>query len=135
CFIFERIPQMHPNTSSPTRHVLATAVLLFAASVAQAQSAANFPNKSLDITVPYPPGGGVDMLARLIGPPLAVALGHPVVVENRSGAGGTIGARYVASRPNDGHSLLMMNDAYSIAPAVYDKLPYDPKKDLEAVIN
>jgi len=64
-----------------------------------------------------------------------LTMGHSVVVENRSGAGGTVGARYVVGRPKDGHSILMMNDAYAIAPGVYKKLGYDPKKDLSAVIN
>lgn len=101
---------------------------------AQAQSPLTFPTKTVEITVPYPPGGGVDTLARLIGAQLEKT-GQAVVVENRPGAGGTIAARYVISRPKDGHSLLMMNDAYSLAPAVYKTLPYDPKTALEAVIN
>ena len=100
---------------------------------AQTPSAA-YPSKMVDITVPFPAGGGVDLLARLIGSQLSNG-GQGVVVENRAGAGGTVGARYVVTRPKDGHSLLMMNDAYSLAPAVYKKLGYDPKKDLEAVIN
>lgn len=112
--------------------LIAVAASLQAVTV-QAQTPA-FPNKAVEITVPYPPGGGVDLLARLISTPLS-ASGYGVVVENRSGAGGTIGARYVAGRPKDGHSLLMMNDAYAIAPGVYKNLPYDPKKDLAAVIN
>jgi tripartite-type tricarboxylate transporter receptor subunit TctC len=100
----------------------------------QASAQPVFPNKTVDITVPYPPGGGVDLLARLISASM-LASGHSIVVENRSGAGGTVGARYVVGRPKDGHSLLMMNDAYAIAPGVYKKLGYDPKKDLAAVIN
>ncbi len=108
---------------------------ILAATVGHTQTPANFPTKSIDITVPFPPGGGVDLLARLISAPLSVVLGRPVVVENRSGAGGTIAARYVAGRPNDGHSLLMLNDAYAIAPAVFKNLQYDPKKDLAAIIN
>ena len=100
-----------------------------------AQTQSRFPNKAVDITVPYAPGGGVDLLARLIAQSLSSASGHSVIVENRAGAGSTIGTRYVAGRPKDGHSLLMMNDAYAIAPAVFKNLPYDPKKDLETVIN
>lgn len=128
---------MHPNTLTLARRLLVAAGLVLVASAghAQAPAPASFPSKAFDITVPYPPGGGVDLLARLIGSALSTSAGYPVVVENRSGAGGTIGARYVAGRPKDGHSLLMMNDAYAIAPAVYEKLAYDPKKDLEAVIN
>ena len=100
-----------------------------------AQTQSRFPNKAVDITVPYAPGGGVDLLARLIAQSLSSASGHSVIVENRAGAGSTIGTRYVAGRPKDGHSLLMMNDAYAIAPGVFKNLSYDPKKDLEAVVN
>jgi tripartite-type tricarboxylate transporter receptor subunit TctC len=110
-------------------------VLILAATASQAQTLEKFPAKPLSITVPYPPGGGVDLLARLISTPLSVAFDQPVVVENRAGAGGTIGARYVVTRPKDGYSLLMMNDAYAIAPGAYKSIPYDSKKDLAAVIN
>ena len=101
---------------------------------AQPKPAPSFPVKPVDITVPYAAGGGVDMLARLISEQLS-KLGHPVIVENRPGAGSTVGTRYVAGKPKDGHSLLMMNDAYALAPAIFKNLGYDPKKDLEAVIN
>ncbi len=111
-------------------------IFLGAVGAVQAQAPASFPSKQIDITVPYPPGGGVDLLARLIAAPLGVALGQVVVVENKAGAGGTIAARYVSGRPSDGHSLLMMNDsAYAIAPALFKNLQYDPKKDLAVVIN
>ncbi|MES2360603.1 MAG: tripartite tricarboxylate transporter substrate binding protein [Pseudomonadota bacterium] len=112
-----------------------TFIAAFTAMGATAQIQSRFPGKPVDITVPYPPGGGVDLLARLIGQSLSSASGQSVIVENRAGAGSTIGTRYVAGRPKDGHSLLMMNDAYAIAPGVFKSLPYDPKKDLEAVIN
>ena len=125
---------MRTNKGFVVRFLLMAAVASLQAVTVQAQTPITFPNKAVEITVPYPPGGGVDLLARLISTPLS-ASGYAVVVENRSGAGGTIGARYVAGRPKDGHSLLMMNDAYAIAPGVYKNLPYDPKKDLAAVIN
>ncbi len=110
-------------------------IFLGAVGAVQAQAPASFPSKQIDITVPFPPGGGVDLLARLIAAPLGVALGQVVVVENRAGAGGTIAARYVSGRPSDGHSLLMLNDSYAIAPALYKNLQYDPKKDIATVIN
>lgn len=114
---------------------LLSAVLLTTSVCAQAQApAAAYPQKTVEITVPFPAGGGVDLLARLLGSQLS-ANGQAVVVENRAGAGGTVGTRYVVGRPKDGHSLLMMNDSYALAPAVYRKLGFDPKKDLEAVIN
>ncbi len=110
-------------------------IFLGAVGAVQAQAPASFPSKQIDITVPFAPGGGVDLLARLIATPLGVALGQVVVVENRAGASGTIAARYVSGRPSDGHSLLMLNDTYAIVPAIYKNLPYDPKKDLAAVID
>jgi len=113
---------------------LVTVLLLACNAHAQTTPAPAFPTKQVDITVGYAAGGGVDMLARLIANQLAQT-GHPAIVENRAGAGSTVGARYVAGRPKDGHSLLMMNDAYSLAPAVFKSLGYDPKKDLNAVIN
>lgn len=116
-------------------HIVVASALILASAICHAQALPGFPSKALEITVPFPPGGGVDILARLVGLPLSAALGQPVVVENRPGASGTIAARYVAGRPADGHSLLMMNDAYAIAPAIYKNLPFDPKKDLAAVIN
>jgi len=101
---------------------------------AEIKPAPTFPIKPVEIIVPYAVGGGVDMLARLIADQLG-KLGQPVIVDNKPGAGSTVGTRIVAGKPKDGHSLLMMNDAYSLAPAIYKNLGYDPKKDLEAVIN
>ena len=95
----------------------------------------SYPTKPVEITVAYAPGGGVDILARLIGQSMSSVSGQSVIIGNRAGAGSTIGTKYVVGRPNDGYSLLMMNDAYAIAPAIFKNLPYDPKMDLEAVIN
>lgn len=99
---------------------------------AVAQTGEAWPRKEVYITVPYAPGGGVDMLARMIGNEVAKK-GFPVVVENKAGAGSTVGTAYVAGRPKDGYNLLMANDAYSLAPAIYPTLPYNPKTDLVAV--
>ncbi len=95
----------------------------------------NFPTKPINITVTFPPGGGTDMLARLIGNHFTEVLGQPAVIENRPGASGNIGARAVAQRPADGYSLLMVNSSFAVNPAVFSKLPFDPKKDFDAVIN
>ena len=113
---------------------LALAAALLPTAQAEVKPAPTFPVKTVEITVPYAVGGGVDMLARLIGDQLG-RLGQSVIVENKAGAGSTVGTRIVAGKPKDGHSLLMMNDAYSLAPAIYKNLGYDPKKDLAAVIN
>ena len=89
--------------------------------------------KSVQITVGFAPGGGVDLLARMLATELQKR-GMTVVVENRPGAGSTLAAGYVAGRPNDGSALMMINDSYALAPAIYPKLTYDPKKDLAPVI-
>jgi tripartite-type tricarboxylate transporter receptor subunit TctC len=121
--------------ASATRRLLTSAIAatFVLAGTASAQSAV-FPSKPVDITVGYAPGGGVDLLARLISTQLSQS-GQSVIVENRPGAGSTLGTRYVSTRPKDGHSLLMTNDAYSLAPALYKTLGYDPRKDLDPVIN
>ena len=125
---------MQASRLSIVRSICISTTLVLGAVAPQVHAQQAFPQKPVDITVPYPPGGGVDFMARLISSSMTAA-GSTVVVENKSGAGGTLGARYVAGRPKDGHSLLMMNDAYSLAPAIYKSLGYDPKKDLAAVIN
>jgi len=89
--------------------------------------------KSVQITVGFAPGGGVDLLARMLATELQKR-GMTAVVENRPGAGSTLAAAYVAGRPNDGSALMMINDSYALAPAIYPKLTYDPKKDLAPVI-
>ncbi|VCU70898.1 Tripartite tricarboxylate transporter family receptor [Pigmentiphaga humi] len=107
---------------------------LGAVGAAQAQAPASFPSKPIEITVPWPTGGGTDLLARLVAQPLGTVLNQSVIVENRPGASGVIGSRYLSTRPNDGHSLLMMNDTYAITAAITKSIPFDPKKDIDAVI-
>src|SRR5687767_4126148 len=90
------------------------AAALFA-SLALSAFAQGFPNKPVRIVVPFAPGGNVDITARLIAPGLQAALGHPVVVENKPGAGGTIGADQVAKATPDGYTLLMgSNSTFSV---------------------
>ena len=111
---------------------LALASGLVAPLAAQAQ--ANFPTKTIRIVVPFPPGGSTDLLARRIGEKLAATWGQPVIVENRAGAGGTVGADYVAKQPADGYTLLMgVTGSNAIAQALYPKLPYDVVKDFSPV--
>jgi tripartite-type tricarboxylate transporter receptor subunit TctC len=117
------------------RHSIARCIagfFAFAASVALAQG---YPSKPVKIIVPFAPGGNVDITARLVAPGLSEALGHPVVVENKPGAGGTIGADLVAKSPPDGYTLLMgSNSTFSVAPSLYPKNPYHPLKDFAPVI-
>ena len=113
--------------------VRVVAILLLAAhgSISPAQE---FPNRPVRIVVPWPPGGNVDITARTVAPALGDALGQQVVVENRAGAGGTIGSAAVAKSPADGYTLLLgSSGTITNAPAVYKNIAYDPLKDLIAI--
>jgi len=107
-------------------------VMVALASSAMAQP---YPSKPIKIIVPFAPGGNVDITARLVAPGLSEALGQPVIVENKPGAGGTIGADLVAKSAPDGYTLLMgSNSTFSVAPSLYPKNPYHPLRDFSPVI-
>ena len=111
------------------RFVLSLVLLL--AFCAQAQE---FPSKPLRIVVPWPPGGNVDITARTVQAALGEALGQQVLVENRPGAGGTVGSGQVAKSAPDGYTLLLgSSGTITNAPAVYKNISYDPVKDLTAI--
>lgn len=109
--------------------------LISALLVSSAALAQNFPTKPLRFIVPFPPSGSADILARLIGDKLGSALGQPVIVENRPGAGATIGADAVAKSAPDGHTMLYANTNVAINPSLYKTLPYDTDKAFAPVIN
>jgi tripartite-type tricarboxylate transporter receptor subunit TctC len=94
---------------------------------------AAFPDKPIKIVVAFAPGSSTDVVARSIGLNLAVALGQPVVIENRPGAGGNIATALVAKAPADGYTLLMHSVAYSVNPSLFANAGYSPDKDLAAV--
>jgi tripartite-type tricarboxylate transporter receptor subunit TctC len=98
-----------------------------------ASEAAGYPSKAIRLIVPSSPGGGADVLARSLGPRLAEIFGKPVVIENRSGAGGIIGYQMAAQAPADGYTLLIVAGGYTLNPSLYAKLPYDTMKDFERV--
>ncbi len=103
----------------------------FSLSAALADS---FPSKPIRIIVPYPPGGGNDVLARLFAPELSKVLGQTVIVENRPGAGGSMGSASVAKSAPDGYTLLIVNTVpHTAAAGIYPKLAYDPVKDFSGV--
>ena len=110
----------------------ALAVLLLGAwSVAQAQS---YPAKPVKIVVTFPPGGGTDVVGRLLASELSASLGQPFIVENRAGATGSIGTDFVAKSPADGYTLLVVNSTHAINASVFPKLPFDTVKDFAGVI-
>lgn len=96
--------------------------------------AQDYPNRPVRLIVTVPPGGAADFIARLVGGKLGDGLGHPVLVENRGGAGGTIAADAVAKAAPDGYTLLQNSiTTHGVGPHLYSKLPYDPVKDFSAV--
>ena len=120
------------RTSPVFTKSVAVAVLVFTAAIASAQS---YPSRVVRMVVAYPPGGSIDVVARLVNQRLTTAFGHQFIIDNRAGAAGNIGTDYVAKATGDGYTLLMGSAAsISSAPAVYAKLPYDPVRDLSPII-
>ena len=87
-----------------------------------------FPSKPIRLIVTYPPGGGADLMARLVAPKMGEALGQAVVVENKPGASGQIGAGEVARAAPDGYTIMLDASSFAVNPSLYSKLPYDPAK-------
>lgn len=107
-----------------------SAVILLAAWTATSAVAAVYPERPIRLVVPYPPGGNIDITARTISPGLTEALGVQILVDNRGGAGGTIGSELVAKAPPDGYTMLMgSTGTLATAQALYPKLNFDPLKD------
>jgi tripartite-type tricarboxylate transporter receptor subunit TctC len=104
---------------------------MFASGAASAQS--GFPSKAVHILVPYPAGGGVDILARTLGDELSRQWGQSVVVENRPGAGGVVASQALATSPPDGHTLMVVASGHATNPFLYAKLPYDTFKDFTPI--
>src|SRR5438874_11026853 len=107
--------------------------LLLAASPVSAQVPDPYPSKPLRFILPFPPGGPTDILGRLIGERLASSLGQPVVVENRGGAGGNVGAEAAARSAPDGYTLVLVAPSLAISKSLYSKLNYDAVKDFAPV--
>ena len=107
--------------------LIMVAVLIGAGAVhAQAQI---YPNRAVHIIVPYAPGGGVSILAQIVGAKMSGLMKQPVVVDNRPGAGGNVGADLVAKSPPDGYTVLLHTNAQAAAPALYRALPFNPVTD------
>ncbi|MEO6361809.1 MAG: tripartite tricarboxylate transporter substrate binding protein [Caldimonas sp.] len=116
------------------KSTLALAALLLPTTAALAQSATPaWPTRPITLVVPFSPGGFTDVVARVITDGLAKGLGQPLVIDNKPGAGSTIGADFVARAAPDGYTLLMISTTHVIAPAMYKTLPYDPYKSFVPV--
>jgi tripartite-type tricarboxylate transporter receptor subunit TctC len=110
--------------------LLAFALAVFALPAALAQ---NFPDRPIRFVVPFPPGGGNDILARQLAPKMAESLGQPVVIDNRPGAGGNIGTELVAKAAPDGYTIVIASNQVTMNPWLYAKLPFDIEKDFAPV--
>jgi len=109
---------------------LLAAALIAALCTAPALAQDNYPTKPMRMIVAFPPGGGADLTARLIGQKLSESFGQPVVVDNKAGANGSVASDLVAKAPPDGYTFLLIDrGAFGINPSLYKKLPYDPLKD------
>jgi tripartite-type tricarboxylate transporter receptor subunit TctC len=116
--------------TASTLALLAAAV--FGAGSARAQTP-DYPNKVIKIIVPFTAGSATDIMARIVGERLTASMGQPVVVENRAGAGGTLGAAQVAKSDPDGYTLLVVSTGHVVNPALYGNLPYDTVADFAGV--
>ena len=120
-------------------HVHLACLLVFAGigPGAQAQRAEDavrgYPSRPMRVVIGFTPGGQPDIVMRLIAPRFSEALGQPLVIDNRPGAGGTVGTKIVADAQPDGHTLLTASSSHAIAPAIYAKLPYDSLRDIAGI--
>ena len=116
----------------PTGAALLAALVAFAPVAVRAQADA-YPSKPIRFILPFPPGGGTDILGRLLAERLARRLAQPVVIENRGGAGGNVGAEAAARSAPDGYTIVLVAPSLAISPSLYKKLAYDPVKDFAPV--
>ena len=123
---------MHTIHNKKGLKFLITATTLWAG-VALAQSG-SYPNKPIKFIVPYPPGGGTDVIARIVQEPLSSNLGQQVIIENRGGAGGSIGSEAAARSAADGYTVLFTLSSHTINPAIYPKLTFNTEKDFLPVV-
>src|ERR1700693_1016799 len=113
--------------------LVALCALLAAALATENAAAQQYPTRPIRFIVPFPPGGGNDIVGRIVAQKLADGLGQSVVVDNRGGAGGTIGTDLTAKAPPDGHTILINNISLAVNATLIPKLPYDTLKDLAPV--
>ncbi len=110
-------------------------MLLTALCAGHVHAAQSYPARPIRIVVPFPPGGNIDLTARIMAPGLTELLGQPIVIDNRGGAGGIIGTDLVAKAAPDGHTLVLASSGtVTVAPSLYTRMPYHPLKDLAPIL-
>ena len=114
--------------------VSGVAICLSSALMIGAVQAQSWPTKPIKFIVPYPPGGGTDVIARIVQEPLAKELGQQVIIDNRGGAGGSIGSALAAQSPSDGYTVLFTLSSHTINPSFYPRLPFDTERDFSPVV-
>jgi tripartite-type tricarboxylate transporter receptor subunit TctC len=114
-------------------HRLLTALAIVFAALAGPAYAQTWPSKPVHVIVPFGAGSAADIIPRIVLEQVSAQIGQPIVIENRAGAGSTTGSAVVAKSEPDGYTLLSTSSAFSITPAIYSSLPYDPAKDFAAV--
>ena len=120
------------NRRQSLLRAITTATLVLVTGSAFAQTSA-YPDKPIRFVVPYPPGGGTDVIARIVQDRLRAALGQPIVIDNRGGAGGSIGTEVVARSAPDGYTVLFTLSSHTINPAIFSKLTFDTARDFEPI--
>jgi tripartite-type tricarboxylate transporter receptor subunit TctC len=111
------------------RHLWLALLALSLGALSGPVAAQEYPNKPIKFVVPYPPGGGTDVVARIVNEPLATALGQPIIIDNRGGAAGNLGTDIVAKAPADGYTILFTLSSHTINPKLYERLPFDVERD------
>jgi len=115
------------------RRLLLAALAAAALAGPGAVQAQGYPDRPIRVVVPYPPGGGTDVIARIVQGKLQAALGQNIIIDNKGGAGGSVGTDIVAKAPADGYTVLFTLNSHTVNPAIYAKLPFDTLKDFEPV--
>ena len=116
-----------------TNKLTLIALGLLAATPLAAQQTGNYPSRAIRFILPFPPGGGTDIVGRVLAQRLAEETGQPVIPDNRAGAGGNLGAEIVAKAAPDGYTIVMATVSLAVSPTLYKKLNYDPLKDLAPI--
>jgi len=117
----------------PSRRAFLSSAVAATTAMAIAPARAAYPERPITLIVPFGPGGANDVVARVIQQPLAEALGQTIIIENRGGAGGSVGTGYAARQKPDGYTVLLAASGFVVNPSLFDKVYYDPYKDFEPV--